>query len=68
MAVGYGKKSYKVGLLLACKFIRKYVVKWKVQLEQNLSPGAYEILLAILDAVEQMISLLEDPAGADFIG
>lgn len=68
MAVGYGKKTYKVGLLIACKFIRKYVVKWKVQLEQNLSPGAYEILLAVLDAVEQLIGMLEDPASPDFVG
>jgi len=68
MAVGYGKKTYKVGLLVACKFIRKYVVKWKVQLEENLSPAAYEILLAILDGVETMIGMLESPSSADYIG
>lgn len=68
MAVGYGQKTYKVGLLIACKFIRKYVVKWKTQLEQNLSPAAYEILIAILDAVETMIGMLESPASPDFIG
>jgi hypothetical protein len=68
MAVGYGVKTYKVGLLIACKFIRKYVVKWKQQLEENLSPEAYEILLAILDAVETMIGMLESPTSPDYIG
>jgi len=68
MAVGYGQKTYKVGLLLACKFIRKYIVKWKIQLEQNLSPAAYELLLAVLDAVEQLTGLLEDPTSADYVG
>lgn len=68
MAVGYGVKTYKVGLLVACKFIRKYVVKWKQKLEENLSPEAYEVLIAILDAVETMINMLEDPASPDVIG
>jgi len=68
MAIGYGAKTYKVGLLLACKFIRKYVVKWKQKLEENLSPEAYEVLLAILDAVETMIGMLEDPVSPDFVG
>jgi len=68
MAVGYGQKTYKVGLLLACKFIRKYIVKWKIQLEQNLSPAAYELLLAVLDAVELLTGLLEDPTSADYVG
>lgn len=64
MAVGYGTKTYKVGLLIACKLIRKYVVKWKVQLEQSLGSTGYELLLAVLDAVEAMISFLEDPVNA----
>jgi len=68
MAVGYGVKTYKVGLLIACKFIRKYVVKWKVQLEQNLSPAIYEVLLAVLDGVETIIGALEVPTSADYIG
>lgn len=53
-------KTYKPGLLIAAKFIRRYIVKWQVKLEQSLGSGGYELLLAVLDAVTQLISFLED--------
>ena len=52
-------KTYKPGLLLASKFIRKYIVKWQNKLQQSLGEGGYELLLAVLDAVETLIDFLE---------
>lgn len=68
MAVGYGAKTYKPGLLLACKLLRRFIVTWKTKLEQNLSPTLYATLLIVLDGVESVISGLEDPTSPDFIG
>jgi len=53
-------KTYKPGLLLASKFIRRYIVKWQVKLQASLGEAGYELLLATLDAVTQLISFLED--------
>lgn len=51
-------KTYLPGLLIACKFIRRYVVAWKQKLEENLPTGMYDILLAVLDGVETIIAYL----------
>lgn len=53
-------KTYKPGLLAAAKFIRRYIVKWQIKLEQSLGEEGYALLLAVLDAVTLLISFLED--------
>lgn len=60
MAVGYGNKTYKVGLMLASKAIRKYINKWRTQLENSLGEEGFLLLIAVLDAVDAMIGFLED--------
>jgi len=67
MAVGYGTRTYKPGLLIACKIIRGFIVRNQVKLEQNLTPAGYTLLLSILDAVNEMISALSDPLSPDVI-
>jgi len=67
MAVGYGTRTYKPGLLIACKIIRGFIVRNQVKLEQNLTPAGYTLLLSILDAVNEMISALSDPTSPDVI-
>lgn len=52
-------KTYKPGLMLAAKFIRRYIVKWQVKLQASLGDGGYELLLAVLDAVTELITFLE---------
>lgn len=67
MAVGYGTRTYKPGLLIACKIIRGFIVRNQAKLQQNLTEGGYTLLLSILDSVNEMIEALLDPASPDAI-
>lgn len=67
MAVGYGVRTYKPGLLIACKVIRGFIVRNQVKLQQNLTEAGYTLLLSILDAVNEMIEALSNPASPDAI-
>lgn len=67
MAVGYGARTYKPGLLIACKVIRKFINRWRTQLENSLTPEGFNNVLQVLDAVEAVISMLSDPASPDAI-
>ena len=60
MAVGYGHKTYKIGLMIVSKAIRKYINKWRTQLEASLGEGGFALLIGVLDAVDLLIGFLED--------
>lgn len=53
-------KTYRKGLLLAAKALRRYIVRWKTQLEQSLGEAGYTLLVTVLDGLEELISFLID--------
>lgn len=58
-------RTYKPQLLFFAKLLHRYIVKWQVKLESSLGEGGYQLLLAVLESVIELISFLEDSIAAD---
>lgn len=56
-------KTYKPGLLLACKVLLGFINRNRTRLEQNLSPELVTLLESIVEAVQEMVIALEADIG-----
>ena len=53
------QRTYIPTLYKACKAIKKFIALYKTRLEQTLGEEGYALLVAVLDAVEAILSFLE---------
>lgn len=59
-------KLYRKGLRAAAILLRKYIVRNQVKLEQTLTAPGVTLLIAVLDAVTDLITYLETAFPADY--
>jgi len=53
-------KTYKPGLLAACRILLAFINRNEEKLRQNLGESGYTILVSVVEAVESMVDFLVD--------
>lgn len=56
-------RTYKPGLLLACKTLLAFINRNRLQLEQNLSPAMVVLLESVVEAVQSLAVALDADIG-----
>jgi hypothetical protein len=56
-------RTYKPGLLLACKVLLAFIGRNRTRLEQNLSPQLVVLLESVVEAVQSLTTALDEDIG-----
>jgi hypothetical protein len=54
-------KTYKPGLFIVTKALKRYVNANQTKLQENLSPEVYNLLIVLLEAADDLLAALTLP-------
>jgi hypothetical protein len=55
------QRTYMIGLYYSVYAARQYIARWQIKIEQNATTEQYTCILALLEALNECLPLIQPP-------